>query len=104
MPEEPDVSPEELEILDRVWRKRIEAKKQQREREAGQQTLIAEQILAALKSRPKGMTWPEIRALFGTKQSDELIKQVLLTLMKTSLATKVQKTEEHAGERFLLAS
>jgi hypothetical protein len=34
MPEEPDVSPEEEEILDRNIRKRIEARKQQRAREA----------------------------------------------------------------------
>jgi len=34
MPEEPDVSPEEEEILDRSIRRRIKAKKQQRERQA----------------------------------------------------------------------
>src|SRR5438105_5058004 len=37
MPEEPDVNPEEEEILDRNIRKRIEARKQQREREAALQ-------------------------------------------------------------------
>jgi hypothetical protein len=35
MPEEPDVSPEEIEILDRVWLKIIEAKKMKRAESKG---------------------------------------------------------------------
>jgi len=99
MPEEPDVSPEDLEILDEVWRKRSEAKKQLRaEKEIN---LIADRILAALQSRPDGMEWQEIRQMFDESHSDEQIRQAL----KTPLArTKVEKSRQHSGERFLLAS
>ena len=103
MPEEPDVSPEELEILDRVWRKRIDAKKRQREEK--QINSIADRILEALQSRPDGMKWAEIRGMFDKNQSDEQIRQALLTLMHTSLTrNKVEKTGEHSAERFLLAA
>ena len=52
MPEEPDVSPQEQEILDRNIRKRIEAKKQQREREAGQVAAqLLEEAAASVPSR-----------------------------------------------------
>ena len=77
MPEEPDVSPEEMEILDRVWRKRIEDKKQQRQREEEEINSVTGRILAALKSRPDGMRWAEIRAMFDKNHNDEQIKQAL---------------------------
>ena len=105
MPEEPDVSPEEMEILDRVWRKRIEDKKQQRQREEEEINSVTGRILAALKSRPDGMRWAEIRAMFDKNHNDEQIKQALLFLMKTPLIRqKVEKKEEQSGERFLLAA
>jgi hypothetical protein len=104
MPEEPDLSPEDIEILDRNIRKRIEAKKQQRQREAEQINSVADQILEALQTRPEGMSWPEIRAMFD-QNSDEQIRKALLTLMKTPLTrSKVEKRGEHSGERFLLAA
>ena len=103
MPEEPDLTPEDLEILDGNIRKRIEAKKQQRQEK--QLTLIADRILEALQSRPEGMTWPEIRSMFDKNQSDEQIREALLTLTKTPLITnKVEKRGEHSGERFMLAT
>jgi hypothetical protein len=104
MPEEPDVSPEELEVLDRVLRKQIEARKQQRQREAEQIQSIADRIMQALQARPEGMTWPEIREMFNS-DADEPIRKALLSLMKTPRErTRVEKREEHAGERFLLAA
>jgi hypothetical protein len=103
MPEEPDFSPEDIEILDEVWRKRIATKK--RERQEKQINTIAERIVEALHARPDGMPWPEIRALFDDKHSDVQIEQALQTLMHTSLArNKVEKTAAHSGERFLLAA
>jgi hypothetical protein len=107
MPEEPDVSPEELEILDRVLLKQIEARKHQRQREAEQINSVADQILAVLKTRPQGMTAGEIRTVLGEKYSDEQISEALLALMKKPLAMtrqKVEKTAEPSGERFLLAA
>ncbi len=104
MPEEPDVSPEEMEVLDRVLRKQIEARKQERQREAAQIQSIADRIAQALQTRPEGMTWPEIRGMFDANE-DEQIRQALLTLMKTPLTrNKVEKRGEHSGERFLLAA
>src|SRR2546423_1056300 len=103
MPEEPDLSPEDIEILDEKIRKRIEAKKQQRQREAEQIESIADQILTALKARPDGMPWAEIRAMFDNNHSDEQIRQALLALMKAPLPMtrqKVEKKGEHSGERF----
>src|SRR5437879_5255334 len=103
MPEEPDVSPEDEEILDRNIRKRIEAKKRLRAYEVG---LIANRILEALKSRPEGMNWVEIREMFDKKLSDKQIRQALLTLTTTPALTRnnVEKNGEHADERwFLLA-
>jgi hypothetical protein len=103
MPEEPDVSPEEMEILDRVWRKRIEAKKQERQREAEQIDSIAGRILAALRSRPEGMEWAEIRALFDKNLSDKQIRQALLTLKNTALPREqVHKNGDHSCERWAL--
>ncbi len=103
MPEEPDVSPEEMEILDRINRERIEAKKRLRASEMG---LIANRIMQALQSRPEGMTWPEIREMFDKNLSDKQIKQALQTLTSTPALTrkKVEKKEEHSGERWLAAS
>jgi hypothetical protein len=104
MPEEPDVSPEELEILDRVLRKQIEARKQERQREAEQMQSIAERIMQALQARPEGMTWLEIRGMFSC-DGEEQIRQALSTLMKTPPApNKVVKRGEQAGERFLPAA
>src|SRR6266550_2203263 len=102
MPEEPDVSPEELDILDRIWRNRIDAKK--RRCEVNGVNSIADQILEALQSRPEGMQWDEIRGLFDENQTDEQIRQALMLLMHTPLARKVEKTGERSGERFLLAA
>jgi hypothetical protein len=104
MPEEPDVSPEELEILDRVLRKQIEANKQQRQPEAEYLESIAERIVQALQARPEGMTWPEIRGMFNSN-GDEQIRQALSSLMKTPVRrNKVEKRGEPSGERFLLAA
>jgi hypothetical protein len=86
MPEEPDLSPDDIEILDQNIRKRIEAKKQSRQRERDEINSVADRILAALKSRPDGMRWAEIREMFDKNDSDEQIKQALLFLMKTPLA------------------
>ena len=100
MPEEPDASPEDIEILDRIWRKRIEAKKQ--EREEKQISAMAERILQALQSRPDGMRWAEIQGLFDNNHSDEQIRQALAALMRTPLArNKVEKTGGQFGERLL---
>jgi hypothetical protein len=105
MPEEPDLTPEDVEILDRNIRQRIEARKQLRQREAEEINSVADQILAALRSRPDGMRWPEIRGLFDTTYSDKQIEQALLGLMKTPLTRqKVEKKGEQSGERFLLAA
>jgi len=102
MPEEPDVNPQEEEILDRNIRKRIEAKKQLREREAGQENVIAKRILEALQSRPEGMNWAEIREMFDKNLSDKQIRQALLTLKTTAALTRnqVEKNGEHPGERW----
>ena len=105
MPEEPDVSPEELEILDRVLRKQIEAKKKQRQEQ--QINSIADRIVEALQARSDGMQWSEIRALFDNNHSDDQIRQALHTLMKTPLPMTrhvVEKTGDQSGERFLLAA
>jgi hypothetical protein len=103
MPEEPDLSPEEEEILDRNMRKRIEVKKQLR---AEQLKFIATRILEALQARPHGMKWAEIRDLFDEKLSDKQIRQALSTLETAPLErTKVEKNGDHSGERWaLLAS
>jgi hypothetical protein len=104
MPEEPDVSPEEMEVLDRILRKRIEEKKQERQHEAEQVQSIAERIMQALQARPDGMTWLEIRGMFNS-DGDEQIRKALLSLMKTPQErNKVEKRGEQAGERFLLAA
>jgi hypothetical protein len=100
MPEEPDLSPEEEEILDRNIRKRIEEKKRLR---ADQVSFIANRILEALQSRPKGMQWVEIREMFDKKLSDKQIRQALLTLETTPLErTKVERNGDHSGERWAL--
>ncbi len=68
---------------------------------------VADRILQALKSRPDGMGWEEIRRMFDKSHSDEQIRQALLSLMKTPLPRsrqKVEKRGEDAGERFLLAA
>ena len=104
MPEEPDVSPEEMEILDRILDKRIEAKKQQRQRKAKQINSVADRILEALQSRLEGMNWAEIREMFDKNLSDKQIRQALLTLENTELTIKIEKKGEHSGERFLLAA
>src|SRR5713226_5885957 len=98
MPEEPDVSPEEMEILDRINRERIEAKKRLRASELG---LIANRIMEALQSRPEGMTWAEIREMFDKNLSDKQIRQALLTLKTTPLTRKkIEKDGEHSDERW----
>jgi hypothetical protein len=103
MPEEPDVSPEEMEILDRVWRKRVEAKKRLHAYEV---RLIANRILEALRSRPEGLTWEEIREMFDRKFGTRQIRQALLTLETSALTTtKAETNGDHSGERwFLLAA
>jgi hypothetical protein len=100
MPEEPDVSPEEMEILDETMRKRVEAKKRLRADEARS---IANRIMEALQSRPEGMSWAEIRQMFDKKLSDRQIKQALQTLKTTALTgNNVKATAEHSGERWVL--
>ena len=99
MPEEPDVSPEEMEILDRVWRKRIEAKERQREEQIN---AIADRILEALQSRGEGMQWAEIRDMFDKNSTDEQIRKALLTLMQPPLRIKIRV--ENTRESFLLAA
>ena len=100
MPEEPDLSPEEEEILDRNIRKRVEAKKRLR---AYQVRFIANRILEALHSRPKGMKWAEIRDLFDKNLSDKQIRQALSTLETAPLErTKVEKIGDRSGERWAL--
>lgn len=101
MPEEPDVSPEELEILDRVWRKRVEAAEREREDHIKS---IADRILKALQSQPDGMRWEEIRGLFDKTHSDRQIRQVLLTLTTRPAIKRVEQAGEQPGERFLLAA
>jgi len=104
MPEEPDVSPEEMEILDRVLRKQIEAKKQERQRQAEQIQALEDRIMHALQTRPEGMTWREIRELFDG-DSEEQIRQALSALMLVPLIrTRVEIKGEPSGERFLLAA
>jgi hypothetical protein len=106
MPEEPDVSPQEEEILDRNISKRVEAKKQLRRSPAGQEDAIANRILDVLQSRPDGMTWMEIREMFDTNLSSELIRQALLTLKTTSLTREeIENNGRRPSERwFRLAS
>jgi hypothetical protein len=105
MPEEPDLSPEDIEILDQNVRQRIEAKAQSRRRGAEVVGPVTDRILAALKSRPDGMRWAEIRGMFDTTHSDEQIQQALQTLMKAPLTRqKIEKLGELSGERFLLAA
>jgi hypothetical protein len=100
MPEEPDVSLQEEEILDRIMQKRVEAKKQLRADEARS---IASRIMEALQSRPDGMRWTEIREMFDKKLSDKQIKQALQTLKTTALTgNNVKATAEHSGERWVL--
>ena len=100
MPEEPDLSPEDIEILDHNIRKRIEAKKQQR---ADQVRLIANRIMEALQARPEGMKWSEIREMFDKKLGDQQIRQALQTLKTTPLkSTTVEKNGQHADERWCL--
>jgi hypothetical protein len=102
MPEEPDVSPEEMEILDRIIQKRIAAKERLRAYEMG---LIANRIMEALQARPEGMNWTEIREMFDKNVSEKQIKQALQTLKTTALTrNKVNKTEEHSGERWFLSA
>jgi hypothetical protein len=103
MPEEPDVSPEEMEILDRILCKQIEAREQERQREAEQLKSIADRILAALQSRPEGLEWGGIRTMFDKNLSDKQIRQALLTLKATALKRdQVQKNGEHTGEIWAL--
>ena len=67
----------------------------------------AERILEALKSRPEGMQWEEIRGLFDKGHSDEEIRQALRTLLKTPttmIRQKPEKKGENGSERFLLAA
>jgi len=106
MPEEPDVSPQEEELLDANIRKRVESKRQLRVTQVGQENAIANQILAALQSRPEGMTWKEIREMFDAELSSKLIRQALLLLKTTALTkTETENTETHSNERwFRLAS
>jgi hypothetical protein len=103
MPEEPDVSPEEMEILDRIHQQRLEAMEQLR---AEERRLIANRILEALQARPDGMEWAEIREMFDKPVSDKQLRQALLTLETTPLKrTKVEKNGDGSGERWaLLAS
>jgi hypothetical protein len=105
MPEEPDLNPEDIDILDRNLRARIATKKQSRKRETEAINAVADQIVAALRARTDGMRWAEIRGLFDTTHSDEQIEQALQLLMKTPRTRqKVEKRGEESGERFLLAA
>ncbi len=100
MPEEPDVSPGEMEILDRNIRKRIEAKERLR---AYEMESIANRIMEALQSRPEGMNLAEIREMFDKNLSDKQIKQVLQTLKTTALTgNSVKATAERTGDRWVL--
>ncbi len=100
MPEEPDMSLEDEEILDRNIRKRIEAKERLR---ADTTALISNRIMEALQSRPAGMKWAEIREMFDKNLSDKQIRQALLTLETTPpQRTKVEKNGDHSGERWAL--
>ena len=101
MPEEPDVSPEEMEILDRIHQQRLEELEPLR---AEQRRLIANRIMEALQSRPEGMKWSEIREMFDKKLGDQQIRQALQTLKTTALTITIEKKGEHAGERFLLTA
>jgi hypothetical protein len=68
---------------------------------------VADRILEALKSRPEGLRWEEIRGLFDSNHSDEEIRQALRTLMKTPrtrISQQIEKKGEHSSERFLLAA
>jgi hypothetical protein len=103
MPEEPDLSPEDIEILDENIRKRIDAKKQLRAEIEIKS--IADRILAALRSRPEGLEWAEIRAIFDKDLSDKQIRQALLTLKTTALTREqAQKNGEHSGEKWALSA
>jgi hypothetical protein len=98
MPEEPDVSHEEMEILDRVWSKRTAARK--REREEEKISVLANRIRAAFQSRPDGMSWQEIRGMFDKNHSVEQIRQALVSLMHapvTMTTQKIKETEEHSS-------
>ncbi len=100
MPEEPDVSPEEMEILDGINHERVEAKKRLRADEA---RLIANRIMEALQSRPEGMKWAEIREMFDMNLSDKRLRQALLTLETAPpQRSKVEKNGDHSGERWAL--
>jgi hypothetical protein len=55
MPEEPDLTLEDIEILDGNVRKRIEARKQLRQGEAEELDSVGAPILAAVRSRPDSM-------------------------------------------------
>ena len=100
MPEEPDMSPEEEAIFDRIILKRIEAKKRLRAYEV---RFIAKRITEALQLRPAGMNWAEIREMFDKKLSDKQIRQALLTLKSTPLTTtNVEKNGQPSDERWVL--
>ncbi len=102
MPEEPDVSPEEMEILDRLLAKRVEANKRQR---AVELASISNRILEALRSRPEGMNWAELREMFDKNLSDKQIREALLTLKSTPLPrAKVEKNGDHSDERWVLSA
>jgi hypothetical protein len=105
MPEEPDLSPVDIDILDRNLRQRIDARKEVRRREADEINDVADRIMAALQTRPDGMRLAEIRALFDQSHSDEQIQQALRILVRTpATRQKVEKRAESTGERFLLAA
>ena len=102
MPEEPDLSPEDIEILDQNIRKRIEAKKQLR---GDRNQIHRRPHPGSLAVAPDGMEWQEIRQMFAEAHSDEQVRQALQKLMKTPLPrNKVEKMRQHSGERFLLAA
>ena len=108
MPEEPDVSPGDEEILDRILYEAIEAKKEQRANEA---KFIANRIMEALQARPDGMNWTEIREMFDKNLSDKLVRQALQTLestatLKTTALTSngVKETEVRSGEGWILSA
>ena len=100
MPEEPDVSPQEMEILDRIIQQRIEAKERLR---ASEVELIANRIMEALQSRPAGMNWAEIRAMFDKNVSDKQLRQALLTLETTPpKSTRLENNGDRSDERWAL--
>lgn len=105
MPEEPDVSPADEEILDRIHRSRVAAKKRLLPTVSQQFAMaIANRILHALRANPNGLEWVQIREMFEIDVSDQQIRHVLLSLQKRTLKTEVNPDGERFGERWLLAS